>query len=418
LGFWIGSPAWLRLVENPKSKLQNKEVVMNQRNIILSGILVVQLALVAWLFWPNQGSNAAVGALLSDVTEADVTGITVQAGEQTINLAKTGDSWVLTNYGDYPVDSIKVSDLISKVLSVDTGRLVARTPGSHKRLQVAADDYVRKVDLALSSGRTKTLYVGSSPSMRTTNVRTADTDLVYLSNQVTASDIRTDVGGWVNLTYLQIPTSDAQAVTIENANGKLDFTRINTDTWTLVGLEAGEVFLNNNFTTILSRLSGLNMVSPVGKEATPEMGLDNPSATVTVVTRPAGGEEKTVTLTLGAKDEGGTNYYAKSSESEYYVKIASFTGDQFVNDTRSRYLQPPPTPEASSSLTETTALTAAVPITSFGLLTNTGDFSPVAPVTETAEMSATAAISTTEEVTTSNQRTPASPLATPTPRSY
>src|SRR5262245_48957602 len=123
---------------------------MDRRNLILSVLLVVQLALVVFFFWPNQGSNAAVSALISDLSEANVTGVKIQSKTDTIDLAKTGDSWVLANHGDYPVDTIKVTDLISQVLSVDTARLVARTASSHNRLQVADDQYVTKVDLATS----------------------------------------------------------------------------------------------------------------------------------------------------------------------------------------------------------------------------------------------------------------------------
>ncbi|RIK41159.1 MAG: hypothetical protein DCC55_12790 [Chloroflexi bacterium] len=375
---------------------------MDRRNVILSGILVVQLALVAFLFWPNRGGSAAVGALLPGIEEASITEVKIQATDATIELAKEGDSWVLANYGGYPVDTFKVNDLITKALSIDTSRLVANTASSHNRLQVADDEYVRKIDLT-SGGQPTTLYIGSSPSLRATNVRAAGSDAVYLTGDLRGTDIRTDVGGWVDLIYFQTPSTDAQAVTIENANGALEFTRVNTDTWTLKGLEDDEVFSQNNFTTILTRLGGLNMVAPVGKEEQPEFGMDNPSATVTVVSRPPDGEEKTLTLVIGAKDEGGTNYYAKSSESDFYVKIASFSGDSFVNDTRDRYIQPPPTPEASSTLTETGEITTAVPITSFA------PFEPLEGITATDELTASEAITASEIVS------PSSPLATPTP---
>jgi hypothetical protein len=243
-------------------------------------------------------------------------------------------------------------------------------------------------------------------------VRLAGEDQVYLVDNLPASAIRTDVGGWVDLVYFQLPTADAQAVTIENANGKLDFTRVNTDTWTLTGLADDELFNHNNFTTVLTRLGGLNMVAPLGKEAKPAYGLDQPAATVSVVTKSADGEQKSTTLTIGAKDEAGTNYYAKSSDSDYYVTIASFTGEQFVTDTRDRYLQPP---EASSTITATEGLTSAVPITSFAALTTTGDLAPVEIVTDSLE--ATNAVTVTDGVTTTAGTPAESPLATPTPGS-
>jgi hypothetical protein len=317
------------------------------------------------------------------------------------------------------------------VLTIDTSRLVASNASSYNRLQVADDEFTRKIELGTADGQTQTLYVGTSPSLRATNVRLGGSDGVYLTGEVRGSEIGTDAGSWINLAYVQIPSSDAQAVTIENANGRLDFTRATTDTWTLVGLGEGEVFNDNNFQTILTRLGALNMVTPVGKEIKPEYGLETPTATVTVTTQPSGGEAQTLNLVIGAKDEEGTNYYAKSSDSEFVVKLASFTAEQFVNDTRDRYLQPPPTPEASSPLTTTGGLTTAVPITTFGVLTTTEALTGATPVTDsspitateqataTDELTATGEITAADELTTTAVTTPtqSAPSATATPRS-
>ena len=336
---------------------------MDQRNLILSGILVAQLALVALLFWPGRDTTAAPGALITEMESAAVTVISIEAEGATVELHKAGDEWVLANYGDYPANSQLVTELLDKLFALDRARVAANTAGSHTRLQVADDDYVRKLTLATADGQSQTLYIGSSPSLRTTNVRPAGGDLVYLASDLRGTDIRTDVGGWAELGYVQTPSDDVQAVTIENASGALHFRRIDAATWALDELPEDEPFSQTNFTTILTRLSGLNMVAPVGRDAQPEFGMDDPLATVTVSTLPEGGEPQTLTLTIGAKDESGVNYYAKSSASEFYVKIASFTAEAFINDTRDRYIQAPPTPEASSGLTDT--ITVTTPITSF-----------------------------------------------------
>jgi hypothetical protein len=403
---------------------------MDRRNWILSGLLVLQVALVAWLFWPNQTSNVAMGALITGIEGSAINSVKIQSQDRTIELVKGDEGWTLANYGGYPVDEVKVTGLISKVLAIDTGRLVASTASSYNRLQVADDEFTRKIELGTADGQTQTLFVGTSPSLRATNVRLAGNNGVYLTGEVRGSEIGIDASSWINLSYLQIPNADIQAVTIANANGTLDFTRVNTDTWTLAGLGEDEVFNNNNFQTILTRLGTLNMVAPVGKEIKPEYGLEAPTATVTVTAQTAGGETQTQTLVIGAKEEGGTNYYAKSSASEFVVKLASYTAEQFVNDTRDRYLQPPPAPEASSPLTTTTELTTAVPITTFGVLTTTEPLTATTPVTESAELTATEAlppasaltttspITATEELTAAEEAAPtATPRATPTPRS-
>ena len=380
---------------------------MDRRNLILSSILVLQIALIAFFFWPQDRSNAAVSALLNNTSESSLSALVVESPTERVELSKTEQGWVASNYGDYPVDSLKISELISKVVGINTGRLVAQTASSHNQLQVSDSNFAKKVTFTGSDGSSQTLYIGSSPSVRTTNVRLEGQDQVYLTSEVTGSEIRTDVGGWIALAYLQVPTADAQTVTIENANGTLTFTRVNTDTWTLADLGDDETFNNNNFSTILTRLSTLNMIAPVGRDDQPEFGLEQPSATVTIETQPAEGEPETITLMIGAKDEGGTNYYAKASTSDYYVKVASFTGDQFVNDTRERYLQAPPTPEATSSLSETVPMTSFLeisptePITATDLLTVTESPTASASLTATEALTATTEITTSEEITES-----------------
>jgi hypothetical protein len=53
-----------------------------------------------------------------------------------------------------------------------------------------------------------------------------------------------------------------------------------------------------------------------------------------------------ITVRIGAQADDG-NYYVQSSESDYVVKIADFTVEDFVTHTREDFLQLPATPTAS-----------------------------------------------------------------------
>jgi len=363
---------------------------MNRQNQILSGILVLQLALVVFLFWPDRNANASVEPLYAGTTIEDIQAMTVSDQEKSIKISR-GDSdntWVLPEAGDFPVTTVQASDAISKVLTIDTRRLVASTATSHSRLEVTEDEFVRRVDLETKDGQSFTLYVGSAPSFRSTNVRRGDSDNVYLTSGLTADDLRTDYGSWINTTYLAIPEADIQAVTIDNAQGTVQFTRPTTTTWTLADLADGEVFNQNNLTSLLTRLSGFNMVRPLGKAEQPEYGMATPSATVTIQSQPVGGEAKTITLVIGQQNPETNNYVIKSSDSEYYVEVASFSVENFINRGRDAYLTPPPTPEA------TTPITATNFITGFEVVTVT------TPVTTTSvAVTVTTPVTATEVVT-------------------
>lgn len=372
---------------------------MDRRNQILALLLVIQVALVGWFFFRPGATTVAAGKLLPDLTAADLTAVTVQEQDKSVKLAKVGDGWTLPDNGDFPVDAVKVTDLISKLVTIDTGRLVASNAASYNRLKVADDDYVKRIDMTRGDGTTQSLLIGTAPNARATNVRLGGTEQVYLANQINAFEISTDINGWINTVYVEAPQEQMQIVSIQNISGTIDFTRVDTTTWTLRDLASNEIFNANNFSTVQSRLGSMQMIAPLGKENQPEYGLDNPSAVVTITLQAPGEELKTLTLTVGAKDAEEKNYYAKSSASEYYAKIATFTLEQFVTDTRDRYLQPPPTPEASSSITNT------APITSFATF----------PLTATTDITATTDVTGSDAVTTTTSISPTQTTTSTTP---
>ncbi len=361
---------------------------MNRQNQLLAGVLILQLAIVAFVFWPGRNVTAAATALYDGITQENIQAMTVSDQTQSVKISRSGDGWVLPEAGDFPVTTLQASSAISKVLTIDTGRLVASNPTSHARLGVTEDDFTRQVDLETTDGQTLTLYIGTAPSARSTNVRRSDSDNVYLTSGVTASDLNLDYGSWINTTYLALPETDIQALTVTNAQGTVDFTRPTTDTWTLAGLAEGETFNQNNLTTVLTRLNNFTMIRPLGKTDQPDYGLATPAATVTIQTQPAGGEAKTITLVIGPQNPETQNHVVKSSDSEYYVEVAGFGVENFVTRSRTDYLLAPD-PAATTPLTDTTfitdfaGITTTVPLSATDLLTASGDVTSTTPVTTT-----------------------------------
>lgn len=339
-------------------------MTIDRRNQILTAILVIQVALVAFFFWPSRISNAARGALITGVKGAEVTDLKIQGDKKTVHIAKVAGKWVLPDNGNYPVHEVQVNSIISKVLAIDTSRLVASTAASQKRLKVDDKDFVRRIDLTTSDGKTRTVLVGTSPNVRATNVRTAGNDNVYLSSDVTGSDINTDMASWIDANYFSADTSAIKSISMSNAHGNFDFTKTVTGTWTLAGLAKGEQFNQNNFTTRLTRLNSIQMTEPLGKQAKPEYGLGKPSAVITITVQPTTTAKATITtLVIGAKDAAGNNYLVKSSGSDYYVHVATFSLDTFVTDDRSQFLVTPPTPTPAPTSGAAPATTpAATPV--------------------------------------------------------
>jgi hypothetical protein len=315
---------------------------MNRRNQILGALLVAQLVLAVVVFWPRSTvSGAEAGPIFADFKADDVVSMSITDAEgNQVVLAKDGDSWVLPGADDYPADGEKITSLLQKIEKIQADRQVTRTESSHRRLQVAADDFVRRIDLELSGGQTYKLYVGSSPQSSATHVRADGNPETYLTGDLVSYDVNARSAGWIDTLYYTLPQTTTVALTLKNPNGEFDFTRDAEGQWTLQALAEGEVFNEAAFSSLLSQATSLRMVEPIGREAQAAFKLDAPQAVITVQTD----DGQSYTLQIGALREEDNSYVAKWSESPYYVYAAQYTGESFVNKTREDFIQPPATP--------------------------------------------------------------------------
>jgi hypothetical protein len=134
------------------------------------------------------------------------------------------------------------------------------------------------------------------------------------------------------------------ALTLENANARFEFEKGDTGTWTMKDLAADETFNENNVTSLVTRVSSLRMLRPLGKVEQDDYGLKEPNAVVTVETHDDEGNAKTYTIRVGAKDDEDNSYVVISSESPYYVRVSEYTVKDFVERTWDDFLELPPTP--------------------------------------------------------------------------
>lgn len=330
---------------------------MNRTNQILATLLALQIVLIAVIFWP-QGTSVASGASLFPEVETDqIVRLTIgDTNGNQIQLAKTAGNWVLPESDDYPVQETKASELLDKIVALKANRLVTQTPASHKRLQVAEDDYQRRIDFELNDGATLRqaqdtayqLYLGTSPSFGAIHVRAGGKDEVYLARDLSASEAGVQATAWVDPVYFSVPQAQIAALTVENANGQFTFEKDEAGTWTMKGLAADETLNESSVTSLVNRISSIRMQRPLGKTELDEYGLKEPSAVVTVQTRDGDENTRTQTLRVGAKRDEDNSYVVSLSESPYYVRVAGATVQDFVEKTRDDFLQLPATPTPGS----------------------------------------------------------------------
>lgn len=368
---------------------------MKKLIIVLSVLLVGQAALSIALLWPKSSAMPTSAPLWADFKTDEVASLTVSdKNGNSVTLTRKDDGWVLPKADDYPAQADKVTPVLEKLGKLKTNRLVARTEGSHRRLQVAADDFNRLLDVEMKDGRHRKLYVGSSAAAGATHFRDADHGEVYLTADLNSWEINPQVSSWIDTLYFTATQTATVSLKLENANGVFDFKREN-DKWALVGLAEEEVFNESAFNSLLNQATSLRMKEPLGKEAKPEYGMDAPLATLTLITEQEG-VGATYTMTVGARDAEG-NYVAQASTSPYYVRLSGYVGDTFVNKKRDDFISPPATPTASI---ESTLLNTAEELEATATPAPTPPAAPSPEAGATAEATVAApAVEATETVT-------------------
>jgi hypothetical protein len=326
---------------------------MTRLQRILTGILVAQLALAAFVFWPRPSKVSAGKSLLSDIKADDISSLTIRDDKGTsIKLERQApnQAWVLPEAGDFPADATKITPVLTKLAALTTDRLVAQTAGSHKQLQVAADAFQRKIDLGTAGGATRTLFLGSPAGGQASHVRVDGQNNVYVAGDLETWQLNADPASWIDTTYVKVTPADVVGFTLANANGQVNFTKDDKGAWQMDGLAAGEKLDPNQLTAVVNRLAALRMARPLGTAESADYGMAQPAALVTLKVK-SGDATKPLTVTVGAKDAAAATYAVKSSDSPYYVKVAESDVKDLVEKKREGFLVVSLTP--ASALTPT-----------------------------------------------------------------
>lgn len=303
---------------------------MTRPQQILSGLLILQIILAAVAFWPREGTAVESGPLFAELAAAEIVRLTITDNEGNVaDLQRQGNGWVLANGGGYPADTAKITPILERIAAAQTNRQVTTTAVSHRPLQVAEDDFVRRIELETGNGAAYTFYLGSTASANATHVRRTGDDSTYLVNDLSVWELAPTASNWIDAEYVALDRNGVTAVTLQNANGTFTFSKVSDDAWTLSDLAKGESLNQGNFNLILNRAVNMRLTSPLGTTPQPEYGLDTPEATLTL-TYEENGASSTYTLEVGAAQEDG-NPVIKWSGSDYYVTINAFMVENLVN---------------------------------------------------------------------------------------
>ncbi len=314
-----------------------KQQYWTRTNWILAGILLLQVGLAAWLLlgsYRAAAGRAPAQPLVANLRADDVSSVRVSDASGAVVLAKGENGWSAPAAGGYPVTATSVTQLISDVLALDTGRLVADARASHGRLRVDPNNFGRRIELDRADGEATVVYLGSSPNANATHVRLDGQDAVYLTTGALASEARSDLAGWIDTRYVTAAPDDVARVEIFNPRGRFALVKAPDGAWRLEDQANGESVDQAKAGALVGELAGLQMVRPLGKQGKAEYGLETPRATATLTLSGTQDVSQTITLDVGAPDDAAGTYTAKSSGSEYFASVAKVALQALLEQTR------------------------------------------------------------------------------------
>jgi hypothetical protein len=279
--------------------------------------------------------------LLADLKVEDVISMTVAEAEgRTLTLKQEAGSWVLADTDGFLARADRITPLLDKLVAMNSSRLVARTDSSHRQLQVADSEFVRRVSLGTSSGNTHTVYVGSSPSYNASHVRVDGKNETYMVSNLNSWEFSASASSWITATLIEVAQDQLTQVQITNAKGTVTLTKDGQGKWSVQGL-AGDQDADK-ISTAVSRACSVPMTKPLGKALKPEYGLDKPSVTVVLKTA-----AQTIQWEAGALLTKESGYVVRSSNSPYFVAVADYNLTTLLENGKTDYLKPVATPTAA-----------------------------------------------------------------------
>ncbi len=318
---------------------------MNRTNRILAGLLGVQVLLALLVFIRKDDNRIGKLEPLIDGLSADnVQRIRVfdsypparQEGDEVkktggkdqpvVELVKRGSDWQLASHYDYPADASKVTDLVDKLIAIRTRGPMASGKARQKQLEVADDDYQRKLVIT-AGGKDITLYVGASAGARQTSVRLAGSNDVHGAAGLSTFAIGNAPDAWIDASYFKVEKEQIASIEVSNQNGTFTLEPAAAGGgWTVemngkpVEVPAGQEIDKEYLDRVVSRVSSMIMSEP----GDPKKNIDKPNVTVVVqmkAPQAAGGADGGPPATSQPGSEYTIDIGESGKKDEAFVKV-------------------------------------------------------------------------------------------------
>ncbi len=202
----------------------------------LAGALAAQVGLAAVAWWPSAPERHDLHPMVTlsadAVSAVTITGRTDEtAAPDPLVLEKTNSGWQIASAGGYPADGEKVSTLLETLGSLQVRRPIATDAVHHGALDVAEEDFTRRVEIA--AGERQTLYMGAAQGSQV-HLRAEGEDDVYSARGTTAWSVGDTASRYFEPELVAVDAETVTRIGVENAQGAFALVR-DADGWAFEG---------------------------------------------------------------------------------------------------------------------------------------------------------------------------------------
>lgn len=194
---------------------------------IVAAIMVLLVVIQSGSDKQKQSDADTIKYLIQGLNPSDIHAFEIKSNDETVNITKQGDNFVIKQLSNYPAKIAQINELITKCLDIKVGKVYTSEPKNFADLGVAEDSARYIVKFFNKDGDIITGTIVSEFKDGKTYARRIDSDNVYSTTesfwlnssaknfaQQQITEIKTE-----NITSVEVKT-DSDQYTIEKIDGK------------------------------------------------------------------------------------------------------------------------------------------------------------------------------------------------------
>ena len=272
---------------------------MDKISRIMAMVIGLQLLLIL-VFWVGLDGELDQPGSLIELDGTQITTIEINDGENTVRLVRNSENWAdgASVNDEFPADSVKIVDVLGKLLALESGWPVARTTAAHQRFEVGESNFQRRIDMSGSGGSVlATLFAGTSPGFGKVHARLLGEEDVF-SVKLSNYEIASGVADWLDKRLLAVDR-DPVKISIKRPGSQADsLDRGEEFLWTWNGKKTDPEKVTD-YIARFQNLRVLGIAEPQSESVTNQTSieLEFPKDTITLKFIETGEDEFVVTST-------------------------------------------------------------------------------------------------------------------------